>query len=102
MTESLDPIERLPDTKDSDRVNPTDRSNPEKKDSGFSNLLKEKMKEKLKEKAQQKDEVILENAPEDDNRPESPDSPGETEPAEATENENGSEESPPEHVDLKA
>ncbi len=70
MTESLEPIERTPTAKTSDRVNPTDRSNPEKKDNGFSNALKEKMKEQLKKKAQIDDEVILENEPEEDEKPE--------------------------------
>lgn len=60
MAESLEPTERLPDTKHSQRVNPADRSNPEKKDNGFSNALKEKMKEKLKKKARREDDVILE------------------------------------------
>jgi len=59
MAETLEPTERLPDTTHSRRVNPADRSNPEKKDNGFSNALKEKMKEKLKDKAHRDDDVIL-------------------------------------------
>ena len=104
MTESLEPIERTPIAKSSDRVNPADRSNPEKKDNGFSNALKEKMKEKLEEETQKDDEVILENEPE----PEHDDKP-EAEYTEATGDDSDEPEAKEdttgdamEHVDLKA
>lgn len=102
MAESLDPIERLPDNKPSDRVNPADRSNPEKKDNGFSSVLKEKMKEKLKEKALQKDEVILDNEPEQERQSDLHDEQSDASQVEAAETNDESDEQPLEHVDLKA
>ena len=102
MTESLEPIERTPTAKTSDRVNPADRSNPEKKDNGFSNALKEKMKEKLKKKAQQNDEVILKHETDENEKPESQ----QADPADEINEEPDAEEETggdlSEHVDLKA
>ena len=97
MDESLVPVDRLPDTQHSDRVNPADRSNPEKKDNGFSNALKEKMKEKLKQKAQKEDEVVLESAPEASDEDQPHDQQSEPPEGETDENEETSE-----HIDLKA
>lgn len=102
MTESLDPIERQPEAKNSDRVNPADRSNPEKKDNGFSNALKEKMKEKLKNKGRQQDEVIIEDEPRDDQQSAAEHDESGEQMAEAPEADNDSDDRPPEHVDLKA
>ncbi len=101
MAESLDPTERLPDTKHSQRVNPTDRSNPEKKDNGFSNALKEKMKEKLKEKARRDDEVILDIDVDESSATEEEEHQASDEPIEEPETED-SEEQTTKHVDLKA
>ncbi len=70
MTESLERIEHAPDHQPSEKVNPADRSNPEKKDNGFSNALKEKMKEKLKKKHAKRDEVILKSEPDVTDEPE--------------------------------
>jgi hypothetical protein len=106
MAESLDPIERLPDTPQNDRVNPTDRSNPEKKDNGFSNALKEKMKERLKKKALDKDEVILEDYDEHRHQSDTENAEaGHETPEEAVEETDAGDESDDdtlEHVDLKA
>lgn len=103
MDESLDPIDRLPDPQHSDRVNPADRSNPEKKDNGFSNALKEKMKEKLKQKAQQNDEVILHDEPDDSHADHEQDEQTESQPeAEMLEPNEDEKEPAQEHIDLKA
>ena len=102
MTESLDPIERQPEGQHSDRVNPTDRSNPEKKDNGFSNALKEKMKEKLRNKARQQDEVIIEDGDGSDQQAEADKDDCHEQAAEAPEVDDGADDHPPEHVDLKA
>ncbi len=102
MTESLDPIERQPEAQHSDRVNPTDRSNPEKKDNGFSNALKEKMKEKLRNKARQQDEVIIEDGDGDDQQATAEEDNYEGQTADTPEVEDDADEHPPEHVDLKA
>ncbi|UCE23376.1 MAG: hypothetical protein JSU74_08715 [Candidatus Zixiibacteriota bacterium] len=102
MTESLDPVEHKPDTPHSDRVNPADRSNPEKKDNGFSNALKEKMKEKLKSKARQQDEVIIDDGDGDDQQSAADKDEYGEQTAEASDVEDDPDDHPPEHVDLKA
>ena len=104
MDESLDPVDRLPDTQHSDRVNPADRSNPEKKDNGFSNALKEKMKEKLKRKAQKEDQVVLESAPETSDEDQSDEQQSEhlADEPENDGTETSEDDTTPEHIDLKA
>lgn len=101
MAESLEPTEHVPDTKHSKRVNPADRSNPEKKDNGFSNALKEKMKEKLKEKARGNDDVIVDI---DIDEPSATDELEQQSPDEVIEEPHAgeSDDQPSEHVDLKA
>ncbi|UCD62820.1 MAG: hypothetical protein JSW34_08620 [Candidatus Zixiibacteriota bacterium] len=106
MDESLDTVGRTPEPHDPDRINPAGRSNPDKKDNGFSNALKEKMKEKLKERALGKDQVILhedgkdteEERSDDEDTGEKPSQEENREEKEAVDDEDLS----ADHIDLKA
>lgn len=120
MAETFFPVDNLPDTPTSDKVNPTAGSDPNKKEQGFSKALREKMKEKLKKEAHKKDELVLgkdssgKNEPDfrgrqgNSGRSEESDAHGknQNDPAaeqrKASHSEEDEDNPPPEHIDFKA
>lgn len=106
MEDALKKVDSLSNTQPYDTVNPTVRSNPDKKRNGFSNALKEKMKEKLNGEAHHDDEVILENKEEKEDEPkhnqtQSANQPGEDVDTVNNDEKNNEDDNLLEHVDLK-
>ena len=59
MEDTFGSVDNLSNILPSDVVNPSSRSNKDKKKNGFSDALKEKMKEKQEKKKHDQDELII-------------------------------------------
>lgn len=97
MDELFSSVDNLSGVSTTERVNPADRSNKDKKKNGFSDVLKEKMKEKLDK---EKDLLILQH--EESEKEEEQDEKKDDQQDEQKHEDDTNQDSSAEHIDLKA
>ena len=98
MDELFSSVDSLSGVTTTDRVNPADRSNKDKKKNAFSDVLKKKLKEQQKEK----DLLILQHDESDDEIEEEKEDKQHEKQDESTNRNETPDDSIAEHVDVKA
>ncbi len=101
MEDTFGSVDNLSNILPSDVVNPSSRSNKDKKKNGFSDALKEKMKEKQEKKKHDQDELIIDEEHKEHIQPLENKS-NDSSDREQTDNSSEEDTDPLEHIDLEA